>query len=81
MAGGMEKTGTASKITLIRGSEVYLIDFSTIDSYYKTNQIVRAGDIIYIEPIKRIISDNSSSVALILSSITTVTALLVLFVK
>ena len=81
MAGGMEKTGNASKITLIRGSEVYLIDFSTIDSYYKTNQIVRAGDIIYIEPIKRIISDNSSSVALILSSITTVTALLVLFVK
>lgn len=81
LAGGMERTGNASKITLIRESEVYLIDFSTIDSYYKTNQIVKAGDIIYIEPIKRIISDNSSTVALILSSITTVTALLVLFVK
>jgi polysaccharide export outer membrane protein len=81
MSGGMDKTGNASKITLIRNKDVYLIDFSTIEGYYDTNQIVKAGDIIYIEPIKRIISDNSTTVALILSSITTVTALLVLFTR
>jgi polysaccharide export outer membrane protein len=81
MAGGMQKTGNAEKITLIRGQEVYLIDFSTVEGYYKTNQIVKAGDIIYIEPINRVISENSSTIALILSSITTVTALLVLFVR
>ena len=81
MAGGMQKTGNAARITLLRNKDVFLIDFSTIDGYYKTNQIVKAGDIIYIEPINRVISENSSTIALILSSITTVTALLVLFVR
>jgi len=81
MAGGLQRTGNASKITLIRGEEVFLIDFSSVDGYYKTNQIVKAGDIIYIEPINRVITENSSTIALVLSSITTVTALLVLFVR
>ena len=81
MAGGMQKTGNAAEITLLRGKEVFLIDFSTVDGYYKTNQIVKAGDIIYIEPINRVITENSATIALVLSSITTVTALLVLFVR
>lgn len=79
MSGGLEKTGNASKITLIRGKEVFLIDFSSVNQYYKTNQIVKAGDIIYVEPINRVINENSSTIALVLSTITTATALLVLF--
>lgn len=81
MSGGLQKVGNASKITLLRGEDVFLIDFSSVDGYYKTNQIVKAGDIIYIEPINRLIADNSSTFALVLSSITTITALLVLFVR
>jgi len=81
LAGGLYSNGNAKKITLVRGSDVYLIDFSTVKGYYESNQIVRAGDIIYIEPIKRIISDNANSFALILSVITTATALLVLFTR
>ena len=81
MAGGMQKTGNSSKITLIRDKEVFLIDFSSVEGYYKTNQIVKAGDIIYIEPINRVISENSSTIALVLSTITTATALLVLFAR
>ena len=81
MAGGLQKVGNASKITLLRGQDVFLIDFSSVDEYYKTNQIVKAGDIIYIEPINRLIAENSSTFALVLSSITTITALLVLFTQ
>lgn len=81
MAGGMQKTGNASKITLIRGEDVFLIDFSTVEGYYKSNQIVKAGDIIYIEPINRVVSENASTLALLLSSITTITALVVLFAQ
>jgi len=79
LAGGLYKNGNAKKITLVRGTDIYLIDFSTVKGYYESNQIVKAGDIIYIEPIKRLISDNANSVALMLSVITTTTALLVLF--
>ena len=81
MAGGMQKTGNSSKITLIRGKELFLIDFSSVDGYYKTNQIVKAGDILYVEPINRVISENSSTIALVLSTITTATALIVLFAR
>ena len=66
---------------LIRGVEVFLIDFTTIEGYYKTNQLVKAGDIIYIEPINRLIADNANVFALILSLISTTTTLLVLFTR
>ena len=79
MAGGLQNTGNAKKMVLLRGKEVFIIDFSTVDNYYKTNQIVKAGDIIYVEPINRPIAENASTVAIVLSSITTLTALLVLF--
>ena len=81
LAGGMDKTGNASRIKLIRGSEVFLIDFSTVQGYYETNQIVLPGDVIYIEPIKRLIAENANVFALILSVVTTTTTLLVLFIK
>ncbi len=81
MAGGMQKTGNAKSIKLIRGDEVYLIDFSTINGYFDSNQIVKAGDIIYVEPINRLVAENASTLALILSMITTTTTLLVLFIR
>ena len=81
LSGGLQKNGNAEKMKLIRGEEVFLIDFSTIEGYYKTNQLVKAGDIIYIEPINRAIADNANVFALILSIISTTTTLLVLFTR
>jgi hypothetical protein len=78
MAGGMDKTGNASAMKLIRGSEVFLIDFSTVKGYYDSNQIVKAGDIIYVEPINRVVADNAGTIALVLSMITTTITLIVL---
>ena len=78
MSGGLEDNGNASAMKLIRGDEVFLIDFSTVEGYYASNQIVKAGDIIYIEPINRIVADNAGTIALILSMITTTVTLLVL---
>jgi polysaccharide export outer membrane protein len=80
MAGGLQY-GKAPNIKLIRGNEVFVIDFSTVDGYYSGNQIVQAGDIIYIEPIKRFLSENASEVALILSVITSLTTILLLFTQ
>ncbi len=78
IAGGMEQNGNAGAMKLIRGDEVFLIDFSTVEGYYASNQIVKAGDIIYIEPINRVVADNAGTIALILSMITTTVTLLVL---
>ena len=78
MSGGLQDNGNASAMKLIRGNEVFLIDFSTVEGYYASNQIVKAGDIIYIEPINRVVADNAGTIALILSMITTTVTLLVL---
>lgn len=81
MAGGLQNNGKASDLKLIRGDQVFVIDFSTVEGYYAGNQIVQPGDIIYVEPIKRFLSENGTEVALILSIITSLTTLLILFVQ
>lgn len=80
MAGGIQY-GRSAKIKLIRGDQVFAIDFSTVDGYYAGNQIVQAGDIIYVEPIKRFLTENSSQVALILSVVTSLTTIILLFTQ
>ena len=81
MAGGMQENGNASNIKLIRGEEIYLVDFSTTNSYLATNQIVQSGDIIYIEPIKRLLRGNAMEVSVLLSILTTTTTLLLLLLR
>lgn len=81
MAGGMQENGNAEKITLIRGDQTFFIDFSTIDSYYESNQIVQPGDIIYIEPIKRLLRGNAVEISVFLSLLTTTSTLLVLLLR
>ena len=81
MSGGLERNGKSSGMKLIRGDQVFIIDFSTVEGYYAGNQIVQPGDIIYIQPIKRVLADNATSVALILSAITSLTTILVLFIR
>jgi polysaccharide biosynthesis/export protein len=81
MAGGMQENGNANSIKLIRGDETFLIDFSTIEGYYASNQIVQPGDIVYIEPIKRFFRGNAVEISVFLSLVTTTTTLLILVLK
>lgn len=81
MAGGVKDNGNATSIKLIRGDETFLVDFSTIEGYYASNQIVQPGDIIYIEPIKRFFQGNAVEISVILSLITTTTTLLILILN
>jgi len=81
MAGGLQENGNASSIKLIRGEEIYLVDFSTTNSYIATNQIVQSGDIIYIEPIKRLLRGNAMEVSIFLSMLTTTTTLVLFLLR
>ena len=81
MSGGMMENGNATSIKLIRGNEIFLIDFSTVEGYRASNQIVQPGDIVYIEPIKRFFAGNAVEISVMLSLITTTTTLLILIFK
>ncbi|MBS1950974.1 MAG: hypothetical protein OJF59_000047 [Cytophagales bacterium] len=54
---GVANDARADKIKLIRNNHVYSIDFSTIQGFQQGNLIVEAGDIVYVEPIRRPFSE------------------------
>ncbi len=73
MAKGLANDARANNIKLIRGDHVYQIDFSTIKGYLEGNMLVEAGDIIYIEPIRRPFTEGLRDSYFIISLLLTIT--------
>lgn len=57
LAKGIDINGKAQNIRVLRGEEYFLVDFSTIDGYRKGNMIMQHGDIVYVEPVRRPVSE------------------------
>ncbi len=76
--GGLTKLAKAKRIKLIRGDlkdpQVFLFDFSTINGLTKSDFVLQANDIIYIEPrsdyLQELIRDIAPVISLVASSIT-----------
>ncbi|NNC86750.1 MAG: polysaccharide export protein EpsE [Bacteroidia bacterium] len=76
LAGGITETGKAHKIKLIKGDhrnpEVHVIDLSTIEGMTKSNMLLQANDIIYVEPApkftQRILAEITPIVGIITSA-------------
>ncbi len=83
LAGGLENNAKGHNIRLIRGAldkpEVYVIDLSTISGMSKTIKQVQPGDIIYVEPVRRPVTESIRDIAPIISVITSTLALVVAF--
>ncbi|HEV8511839.1 MAG TPA: polysaccharide biosynthesis/export family protein, partial [Cyclobacteriaceae bacterium] len=73
MARGLSNDARANNIKLIRGDHVYQIDFSTIKGYLEGNMLVEAGDILYIEPIRRPFTEGLKDSYIIISLLLTIT--------
>jgi polysaccharide export outer membrane protein len=67
------KDAKAHNIRLLRGKQVFMIDFSTFEGYVKSDMIVESGDIVYVEPVRRPVENlrEYMSVVSILSSFVT----------
>jgi polysaccharide export outer membrane protein len=81
LAGGITNNTHADNLRLIRGDQVFLIDLSTLNGYYESNMIVESGDIIYVEPIPRVLTQGAQEISLIVSTITALTTLLLLVLR
>ena len=88
LAGGIDEEGKAFNVRLIRGDlhepQVFLIDLSTIDGMVKSQTEVLPGDIIYIEPNRRIVTEGARdfmTVFSILISSVTLVALIINLTK
>lgn len=53
LAKGVGADGRANNIRLIRDKTIMIADFSTFDGYTRGNFVVRPGDIVYVEPVRR----------------------------
>lgn len=74
LAGGITQTGKSNVIKLIRGDsrnpQVHLIDLSTVEGMTKSNMLLQANDIIYVEPVKRVSQGVLNEIAPIVGIIT-----------
>jgi len=77
LATGISNDAMAHNIRIMRGDQVFLADLSTIDGYRKSNMIMQHGDIVYVEPIRRPVSEAVRDYGPIISIITSLTTLIV----
>ena len=74
LAGGITETGKSNVIKLIRGDsrnpQVHLIDLSTVEGMTKSNMLLQANDIIYVEPVKRVSQNILAELAPIVGIVT-----------
>lgn len=70
-AGGITDRGKAKKIRIMRqtpnGRQVYLVDLSTMKGLDYADMIVQANDIIYVEPVPRIVRETLKEISPIIS--------------
>jgi len=76
MAKGIGNDGRSHNVRLIRGDDVYILDFSTIEGYKRSNMIAQPGDIIYVETIRRPFTEGLRDVAPILSLVVSLASLI-----
>jgi len=80
LAKGIENNAKASNIRVLRGEQVYVADFSTFDSYTKSNMIIEPGDVVYIEPIRRPVVESVRDYGPVLAVLTSVTTLVIVLI-
>lgn len=57
LAKGLDNFAKAQNIRVLRKEKVFLVDFSTIQGYRNSNMLIEPGDIVYIEPVRRPVSE------------------------
>jgi polysaccharide export outer membrane protein len=80
LAGGLDNNAYAQNIRILRGEQVFVADLSTIDGYNKGNMIMQHGDVVYVEPIRRPISEGVRDYGPLLSIVTSLATLIIVVI-
>lgn len=81
MAKGVDNSGNVQNIRVIRNNQVFVVDLSTIDGYRKGNMLLESGDIIYVEPIRRPVSEGLQANSALFSIVTLVITLVAILTR
>lgn len=74
---GINNDSKAQNIRLVRGERVFEIDLSTIQGFREGNVIIEPGDVIYVEPVRRPVSEALRDYSGALSLLVSLTTLLI----
>jgi polysaccharide export outer membrane protein len=77
LARGLDKTAKAHAIRVIRGNQLFQVDFSTFDGYTQGNLLMESGDVVYIEPIRKPFLEAVQEYGPLLTILTGLTTLIV----
>ena len=80
-ATGLNNDSKAQNIRVLRGEEFFVADLSTIEGYRQTNMIMQPGDIVYVEPVRRPVSESSRDYLPLISMITSLTTLIIVLIS
>ena len=80
LAKGLNNDAKAQNIRILRGDQVYLADLSTFDGYVKNNIPIQSGDVVYVEPIRRPISESVRDYGPIVSLLASLTTLVIVII-
>jgi polysaccharide export outer membrane protein len=78
---GLGTDAKAHNIRVLRRDKVFLIDFSTFESYQKNNMIIEPGDIVYVEPIRRPFLEGLRDYGSLISLVASVGALVAVIIQ
>jgi polysaccharide biosynthesis/export protein len=80
LAKGIENNAKAHNIRVLRGDQVFVADFSTIDGYTKSNMIMEPGDVVYVEPIRRPLVESIRDYGPVIAVVSSLTTLVIVLV-
>jgi polysaccharide export outer membrane protein len=77
LSNAMDNNSKAHNIRVMRGEQYFVADFSTLEGYQKTNMTMQHGDIVYVEPIRRPVSEATRDYAPLFSLVISLATLIV----
>jgi polysaccharide biosynthesis/export protein len=81
MAKGIAMDAKAKNIRVLRGEKVFIADFSTFEGYLRDNIVIKPGDIVYIEPVRRPFMEAVREYGSIVSIITSLGTLVIILIQ
>jgi polysaccharide export outer membrane protein len=81
LAKGLSNDAKAHNIRILRNDQVFIVDMSTIEGFKAGNLLIQPGDIIYVEPVRRPLSEGVRDYAGVFSLVVSLTTVIFLVTK
>lgn len=78
---GVQNNAKATNIRILRGDSVFVADLSTFEGYKKYNMIMKPGDVVYVEPVRKPFVEGTRDYAVAISMMTSLVTLVLLITQ